>query len=198
MELLPTPTSQAEGWNEWQKEIIKHNGATCVQWNQEGERWTVMNSSSSFVSLLQHTSDCSCKARATSYPFCQDSPGRNVTEQVMHWVWGWYFLSSKSGGSRLLSASHPVSSRGWLLMQYPSLPVNCCTMIYLSQDEQGLITCLLSWCKRVGRGLWTEANEEICLKGDLTPVRRKQKGGKDGHRQKKKRSMNISNTAGHS
>lgn len=39
----------------------------------------------------------------------------------------------------------------------------------------------------------TEANEEIQLKGDLTPVRRKVESRKDGANEKKKRSTNVSN-----
>lgn len=43
-----------------------------------------------------------------------------------------------------------------------------------------------------------EVNEEIQLKGDSTLVGRKPESRKDGATQKKKRSINVSNAAGHS
>lgn len=49
-----------------------------------------------------------------------------------------------------------------------------------------MITYLLSFCgKRVGKGWLGEANEEIQLEGDSTPVGRKLESGKDGAGQKK-------------
>lgn len=65
------------------------------------------------------------------------------------------FFSPESHESTLCSANRPASSRGWLLVQCPSLPANCCTVMYLSQVG-----------KKVERGLLTEANEETQMKDD--------------------------------